>query len=118
MQVLCLLWKRMQGMVESKGVVMLSKDELRVDFSKKPGDYYSTKTFQKEGFERKQCKICHKYFWTADDERTLCGDPSHEPYSFIKKEQKSISYVEFWNKFSKIFKDNGHEIIEKYPVVS
>ncbi len=105
-------------MVESKGIMMLSKDKLRVDFSKEPDKYYSTKLFNKEGFERRQCSICSKYFWVADDSRKTCGDPSHEPYSFIKDKIKPISYSEFWNKFSKIFKDNDHEIIERYPVVS
>ncbi len=97
---------------------MLSKDKLRVDFSKEPNRYYSTKLFEREGFERKQCTKCGKYFWTTDKERETCGDPSHEPYSFIKKKPTSIGYEEFWNKFSAFFKRNKHAIIEKYPVVS
>ena len=108
----------MQGLVGTKGVVMLSKDKLRTDFSKEPDKYYSTKIFEKEGLERKKCSICSKYFWTQDKERELCGDPSHEPYSFMKKQPRHVSYSEFWNGFSKFFKDNGHEIIERYPVVS
>ncbi len=97
---------------------MLSKEKLREEFSKEQGKYYSTRTFQKEGFERRQCSICHKYFWTANPKRILCGDPSHEPYSFIRERPKEISYAEFWGKFSKFFKDRGHEIIDRYPVVS
>jgi alanyl-tRNA synthetase len=105
-------------MVEAKGVMMLSKDSLRVEFSKDPKKYYSTKTFEKDGFERKQCRECKKYFWTSDAKRELCGDPSHEPYSFDNTNPKSISYVDFWKMFSKFFKENDHEIINKYPVVS
>jgi alanyl-tRNA synthetase len=97
---------------------MLSKDELRKEFSKEPSKYYTTKTFDKEGFERKKCTICGKYFWSADSARKLCGDPEHEPYTFMKEKPRAISYSEFWNKFSKIFKDSDHEIIAKYPVVS
>ncbi len=97
---------------------MLSKNELRVDFSKEPSKYYTTKLFEKEGFERRKCTICGKYFWSADSSRKLCGDPEHEPYSFIKEKTRSISYSEFWNRFAKIFKDAGHEEIERYPVVS
>ncbi|MGC8496236.1 MAG: alanine--tRNA ligase [Candidatus Micrarchaeia archaeon] len=97
---------------------MLSKDSLREQFSKEPEKYYSTKLFKEQGFERRQCKICGKFFWTADPKRELCGDPSHEPYSFIKEKPVHISYVEFWKKFSGIFKKEGHEIIESYPVVS
>ena len=99
-------------------MVMLSKDELRKDFSKEPSKYYTTKIFEKEGFERRKCSICGKYFWTADSSRKLCGDPEHEPYTFMKEKPRTISYSEFWNKFSKIFRDDGHEIIGKYPVVS
>lgn len=97
---------------------MLSKEKLREDFSGLPDRYYTTKTFKKEGFERRQCKICRKYFWTADPQRELCGDPSHEPYSFMKKKPKAIEYAEFWKRFAKFFEKNGHEIIERYPVVS
>ncbi len=97
---------------------MLSKDSLRKEFSKEPGKYYSTRLFEEQGFERKRCKICGKSFWTADPSRELCGDPSHEPYSFMKANVKSISYVDFWKRFSKIFSNAGHSIIGSYPVVS
>ncbi|MGI0100133.1 MAG: alanine--tRNA ligase [Candidatus Micrarchaeaceae archaeon] len=97
---------------------MLSKERLREEFSDDPGKYYSTKTFKAEGFERKRCSACGKYFWTADGERHLCGDPSHEPYTFIKDKPLHISYSDFWKRFSKFFSDSGHEVIEKYPVVS
>ena len=95
--------------------MVLSKEELRKDFSKNPERYYSTKLFKKEGFERKQCPECKKYFWTLDKARKLCGDPEHEPYSFIKRKPTSIGYEEFWNKFAAFFKKNKHTIIEKYP---
>jgi alanyl-tRNA synthetase len=97
---------------------MLSKEELRKEFSTKPELYYSTKTFKDEGFERKQCTACKKFFWTVDPSRKLCGDPSHEPYSFIKQKSRDVDYVEFWKEFAGFFKKNGHEEIEKYPVVS
>ena len=97
---------------------MLSKEQLRKEFSKEPKRYYSTKLFEKEGLERKQCKECGKFFWTADQSRELCGDPAHEPYSFISKKPRRIGYEEFWNMFSGFFKRNGHKVIERYPVVS
>ncbi|MGC8651673.1 MAG: alanine--tRNA ligase [Candidatus Micrarchaeia archaeon] len=97
---------------------MLSKDSLREEFSKEPDKYYSTNLFKEQGFMRKKCKICGKNFWTADPDRELCGDPSHEPYSFMKEKPKSVSYAEFWKRFSKLFGDAGHAIIESYPVVS
>ena len=97
---------------------MLNKEQLRSEFSKTPNKYYVTETFKKEGFERKTCKLCGKSFWTVDNERELCGDPAHEPYSFIKDKPKSVEYIEFWNKFSNFFKKEGHAIVDSYPVVS
>ncbi|MGC8670055.1 MAG: alanine--tRNA ligase [Candidatus Micrarchaeia archaeon] len=97
---------------------MLSKDSLREEFSKDPDKYYNTKLFKEQGFMRKRCKICGKFFWTSDPKRELCGDPSHEPYSFIKEKPLHIKYVDFWKRFSDLFKREGHEIIESYPVVS
>ena len=102
----------------AKGAMMLSKEKLRETFSKEPEKYYVTDVFKKEGFARKKCRLCSKYFWSADSERQLCGDPVHEPYSFIKEKPREIAYSEFWNKFSKFFKDEKHTIIERYPVVS
>jgi alanyl-tRNA synthetase len=96
----------------------LSKDKLRQEFSKEPEKYYSTKLFRKEGFKRKQCPSCGKYFWTIDDKRMFCGDSSHEPYSFFREHPREISYVDFWKTVSDFFRKNGHEIIDKYPVVS
>jgi alanyl-tRNA synthetase len=109
----------MQGLVAAAGkIAMLNKEDLRADFSKKPKEYYSVKLFEDQGFERKKCSQCDKFFWTTDPERVLCGDSAHEPYSFIKEKQKTVEYVEFWNRFATFFKKNGHEVIEKYPVVS
>jgi len=97
---------------------VLSKNKLREEFSKSYGKYYSTKLFDKEGFTRKKCKVCGKGFWTADSARELCGDPEHEPYSFIREKPANVSYLKFWKTFSDFFKRNKHTIIESYPVVS
>ena len=97
---------------------MLSKDDLRKDFSKDYGKYYATKLFDEEGFMRKRCRACGKYFWTADSSRDLCGDSEHEPYTFMKSRPASVGYEEFWKKFAGFFKKQGHEEIGKYPVVS
>lgn len=41
-------------------------------------------TFLKEnGFVRKKCPSCGKYFWTADESREICGDPPCGTYTFI-----------------------------------
>ncbi|MEM3841337.1 MAG: alanine--tRNA ligase [Candidatus Micrarchaeaceae archaeon] len=96
----------------------MNKESFRQEFSKKPEEYYSTELFRSEGFVRKRCRGCGKYFWTLDQSREFCGDSEHEPYSFIKSKMKELSYDEFWESFSEFFKKEGHSIVDKYPVVS
>jgi alanyl-tRNA synthetase len=50
---------------------MFSEDEYRLDF------------FADEGFHRKKCVKCGKFFWTRDEARKTCGDPPCDPYTFI-----------------------------------
>ncbi len=95
----------------------LTKETLRKEFSKNADQYYKVALFDREGFTRKQCKICKKYFWSAG-KRDKCEDSSHTEYSFFKKKPIEISYVDFWKKFADFFKKNGHKEIKKYPVVS
>ena len=104
------------GVVVLDGI-KLDKKELRTEFSKNPKLYYSTKIFEKEGFNRYTCKICGKNFWSIS-ERDTCEDPEHTEYSFFKEKPTPISYVEMWRKFSKFFEENGHAYIKRYPVVS
>ncbi|MGC8675950.1 MAG: alanine--tRNA ligase [Candidatus Micrarchaeia archaeon] len=96
----------------------MSKDKLREEFGKNYEKHYKVKLFEEEGFERKKCAICGRYFWTADPERTVCEDSAHTPYGFFKDKPEKISYEEFWDRFSGFFKSNGHAIIKRYPVVS
>ncbi|MEM3215577.1 MAG: alanine--tRNA ligase-related protein, partial [Candidatus Micrarchaeaceae archaeon] len=98
--------------------VEMSKNLLKDDFSKNYEKYYKVKLFDEQGFERKRCKLCGRYFWTADPNRETCSDSSHTPYGFFKEKPEAISYVDFWKKFSRFFESNGHAIINRYPVVS
>ena len=97
--------------------IKLDKKELRKEFSKNPKTYYSTKIFEKEGFNRYTCKLCGKNFWSIS-ERDTCQDPEHTELSFFKDKPTPISYVEMWKKFSKFFEENNHASIKRYPVVS
>lgn len=96
----------------------LDKDQLRKDFSNDYKQYYQTELFTKEGFIRKKCTQCGKNFWTINSAKELCGDPDHEPYTFIKDKTTEMGYVEFWKKFASFFEKNEHTIIDRYPVVS
>ncbi len=95
----------------------LDKETLRSQFGKDYKKFYETKLFKKEGFERRKCPKCGKWFWGTGNNES-CGDSSHEPYSFIKDKPKTVSYVEFWKMFSDFFKKERHAIVDRYPVVS
>jgi len=96
---------------------MLSKEKLREEFSKDYKRFYEVELFKELGFERKKCS-CGKYFWSLGKEN--CGDPDEHntEYSFFKKQPETISLDEMWKRFSDFFKKNGHEEIDRYPVVS
>ncbi|MGC8649043.1 MAG: hypothetical protein ACP5UN_02390, partial [Candidatus Micrarchaeia archaeon] len=89
---------------------MITKENLREDFSKKPELYYSTKIFKENNFVRKKCRICGKFFWTLDPDRDTCGDSEHSGYTFFKDKPLEVDYVEFWDRFANFFSKNGHKI--------
>ncbi|WP_393971755.1 alanine--tRNA ligase [Oxyplasma meridianum] len=74
--------------------------------------------FHKSGFTRKICASCGKAFWTLDGERTTCGDPPCDSYTFIGNSPvyKPFSLNEMRDEFVGFFK-NTHKVIMPYPVV-
>ncbi|AIF83352.1 alanyl-tRNA synthetase [Candidatus Nitrososphaera evergladensis SR1] len=85
-------------------------------FSQNPDRYYKVALFDKIGFQRRQCNLCGKHFWTLID-RQSC--PDHENYGFIGRPPttKRLDYVNAWKETEKFFSKNGHEIVRRYPVV-
>ena len=78
-------------------------------------------TFLKEnGFVRKKCPSCGKYFWTADESREICGDPPCGSYTFIGEPvfKKRMNLDEMREYYLSFFEKRGHERIERYPVVA
>lgn len=73
-----------------------------------------------EGFERKRCPSCGKYFWTKNPEREVCGDPPCEPYSFIGNPmfRKEFDLSSMREEFLSFFEKRGHERISPYPVIA
>ncbi len=96
---------------------MLTKDSLQKQFSANYEQFYSVPLFDREGFLRKVCTICGKGYWTAGDKET-CGDSSHEKYTFFRKTPRTETYASFWKKTADFWKRNGHEVIDRYPVLS
>ncbi|MEM2977762.1 MAG: alanine--tRNA ligase-related protein, partial [Candidatus Hadarchaeales archaeon] len=88
--------------------------------SKKAGSLYRVKLFREEGFERRKCAGCGRWFWTLDPERRTCGDTPCDEYSFIGRPptRKRLSLKEVERSFLKFFERRGHEVIRRYPVVA
>jgi len=97
----------------------LNKENLRKQFSRDWKKHYRVKVFREKGFERKVCKKCGKGFWTLDKARTTCADSSCQSYDFIGKPitRKKMDYTSTWKLFEKFFKKNGHQAIQRYPVI-
>ena len=100
---------------------MVDKKALRQKFSKSPEEYFAVKVLKDEGFIRKKCKNCNLFFWSTDENRNYCDNPTCSgAYNFIGKTPASykLGYIELWQKFSLMFKRLGYTPIKRYPVVA
>jgi alanyl-tRNA synthetase len=96
----------------------MNKEEILAKFSSEPDRYYNVKLFSEQGFVRKSCSVCKRFFWTLDD-KNLCPDHSDDTYSFIGNPptNKRFDYTEAWKQVESFFVKNGHTSIGRYPVV-
>ncbi|MEM4274375.1 MAG: alanine--tRNA ligase [Candidatus Nitrosocaldaceae archaeon] len=94
----------------------MSKEELKKRFRSEHDKYYRVGLFDEVGFTRHECKICNNGFWSIID-RDYCADC--EPYSFIGNPPtaKRFDYIKTWKEVEAFFVRNGHESINRYPVV-
>ena len=76
--------------------------------------------FVDEGFQRKKCEKCGKFFWTRNVERKTCGDPPCDPYTFIGSPifKREHTLNEMREHYLSFFQDRGHTRIKRYPVVA
>ncbi len=83
-------------------------------------EYLDISFLHENGFVRKRCPKCGKYFWTADEDREICGDPPCESYSFIGNPvfKRSFELDEMREFYLKFFEKRGHERVDRYPVVA
>lgn len=88
-------------------------------FQSTPEKYWQVELFKQKGFVRKQCTSCGKFFWTLDNNRSLCDDQPCRTYEFIGNPptSKRLGYVEAWKTVEKFFVSKGHQSIRRYPVV-
>lgn len=96
------------------------KEALKSKFSADYRRYYLVDLFRREGFVRKKCEACGRYFWTLDQERRRCDDAPCSPYSFIGSPptRKRLDKVQSWKTMERFFTRNGHTSVKRYPVVS
>ncbi|OYT52807.1 MAG: alanine--tRNA ligase [Candidatus Altiarchaeales archaeon ex4484_2] len=80
---------------------------------------YEVELFREQGFSRKKCPKCGRYFWTLG-ERPDCGEPPCSEYSFIDNPptKKRIELNEMREIYLSFFEKHGHERINRYPVVA
>lgn len=97
----------------------MDKKEILKEFSSDPDRYYKVKLFQEQGFVRKSCLKCKRYFWTLDSQRGLCPDDADDTYSFIgdPPTTKRFDYTQAWKEVESFFVKNGHTSVSRYPVV-
>ena len=97
----------------------MNKKEILEKFSADPQRYYNVNLFEDQGFERRSCKVCNRYFWTLDSERVKCPDHSDDTYSFIgdPPTSKRFDYTQSWKEVESFFVKNNHTSINRYPVV-
>jgi alanyl-tRNA synthetase len=96
------------------------KEALRAKFSADYKRYYLVDLFRREGFLRKKCIYCGRFFWTLDTQRNRCDDQPCSPYSFIgdPPTKKKLDEVGSWKAIEGFFVKNSHSSVKRYPVVS
>lgn len=84
------------------------------------GNIYEVEIFRGEGFVRKKCGRCGRYFWSLNPDQEFCGDQPCVEYGFIGNPPKArrLDKREFREAFLQFFKENGHSIVRRYPVVA
>ena len=97
----------------------MDKNQILKEFSSDPDKYYNVKLFQEQGFVRKSCSKCGRFFWTLDADRTLCPDDGTDTYSFIGEPPttKRFDYTQAWKQVEEFFVKNNHTSVSRYPVV-
>ncbi|MEX0862198.1 alanine--tRNA ligase [Nitrosopumilus sp.] len=97
----------------------MDKKEILKEFSSDPDRYYRVKLFQEQGFVRKACSKCGRFFWTLNAGRNLCPDDADDTYSFIGEPptSKRFDYTQSWKQVEEFFVKNNHTSVSRYPVV-
>jgi len=97
----------------------MDKNEILKTFSADSDRYYKVKLFEEQGYERKSCSRCGRFYWTIDSNRNNCPEHSDDTYSFIGNPptRKRFDYTQAWKEVESFFVKNGHTSVNRYPVV-
>ncbi len=96
------------------------KEELRKATRAHPERYYAVDILKEEGFLRKECRLCKRFFWSVNN-TDICGDPACQGgFKFIggTPARHKLGYVEVWEKFAQHFAKLGYTPIKRYPVAA
>ena len=80
---------------------------------------YELEFFKNNGFQRRQCKSCRKFFWTLGETDT-CGEAPCVEYTFIGKPllKEKQTVHEMRESFLSFLEKNGHARIARYPITA
>ncbi len=83
-------------------------------------EYLDISYLTENGFIRKRCPKCGKFFWTADENREICGDPPCGSYTFINNPlfKRKFKLDEMREYYLSFFEKRNHKRISRYPVVA
>lgn len=81
---------------------------------------YEVEIFGSEGFRRRRCPSCGRFFWSIDEDQIYCGDQPCVDYSFIGNPVTGVRYrlEDMREAFLSFFERNGHKRVRRYPVVA
>ncbi len=96
------------------------KEALRKLTRAHPERYYAVSVLEEEGFSRRECGKCRRFFWSVN-ESVICGDPACQGgFKFIggTPARHRLGYVEVWEKFAEHFSRLGYTPVKRYPVAA
>ncbi|MFH1173739.1 MAG: alanine--tRNA ligase [archaeon] len=96
------------------------KKKFKIEAGKEPKKYYPVTVLQAEGFVRKQCPSCQKYFWTTTQSK-VCGDSACQGRVSLDKGSPAknvLSFIQVWELFKDFFKKRGYQPVQRYPVAA
>ncbi|MFB6116011.1 MAG: alanine--tRNA ligase [Candidatus Nanosalina sp.] len=97
------------------------KEKIKQEASENPEKFFATDVLREKGFSRGTCSNCGMKFWSADEDREICGEPEcGDGYTFINDSptEDAFTHVESWKKFQEFMQDRGYTSIDRYPTVA